>query len=119
MREPIRDKGRLEHMLEAIDNVHEFTKDITFEGLASNKMLRHAVTHNIQIIGEAAYKLTSEFCASHTEVPWRDIIGLRHVLVHDYYRIDIPELWIIIREELPPLKKQIEALIKESSGDGD
>lgn len=67
MREPIRDKGRLEHMLEAIDNVHEFTKDITFEGLAGNKMLRHAVTHNIQIIGEAAYKLTSEFCASHTD----------------------------------------------------
>ena len=113
MREPIRDKGRLEHMLEAIGNVDEFTQGISFEELVGNKMLRHAVAHNIQVVGEAAYKLTKEFCAAHPEVQWRDIVGLRHVLVHDYYKIDFPELWIIIQEELPPLRNQIETIVQE------
>jgi len=113
MREPIRDKGRLEHMLEAMDNVNEFTKGVTYEELVGNKILCHAVVHNIQIVGEAAYKLTKEFCAAHPEVLWKDIIGLRHVLVHDYYRIDLPELWIIIHEELPPLRKQIVEMINK------
>ncbi|MBP5341076.1 MAG: DUF86 domain-containing protein [Bacteroidales bacterium] len=113
MREAIRDRGRLQHMLEAIDNVNEFTQGVTLEELVDNKMLRHAVAHNLQIIGEAAYKLTKEFCASHPEVLWKDVIGLRHVLVHDYYKIDFPELWIIIHEELPPLRKQVMSFIEE------
>ena len=111
MREPIRDRNRLEHMLEAMDNVNEFVQGTTFEGLVGNKMLCHAIVHNIQVVGEAAYKLTKEFCALHPEVLWKDIVGLRHVLVHDYYRIDFQELWVVIHDELPPLRKQIEAIL--------
>lgn len=98
-------------MLEAMDNVNEFVQGTTFEGLVGNKMLCHAIVHNIQVVGEAAYKLTKEFCALHPEVLWKDIVGLRHVLVHDYYRIDFQELWVVIHEELPPLRKQIEAVL--------
>ena len=98
-------------MLEAIENVYEFTQGISYAGLAQNKMLSHAVIHNIQVIGEAAYKLTKEFCESHPEVDWRDIIGLRHILVHDYYRIDLKELWHIVKEEIPPLKRQLEVFL--------
>ena len=57
--------------------------------------------------------LTKEFCAAHPDVQWRDIVGLRHVLVHDYYKIDLMELWTIIHEELPLLRKQIEVLVQE------
>ena len=110
MREPVRDKSRLQHMLEAMENVNEFTQGVTYEELVCNKILCHAVVHNIQIVGEAAYKLTKDFCGAHPEVQWKDIIGLRHVLGHDYYRIDFHELWTIIHEELPPLRKQIEEI---------
>lgn len=111
MREPVRDKNRLQHMLEAMNNVNEFTQGVTYEELVGNKILCHAVVHNIQVLGEAAYKLTKEFCAMHSEIPWKDIVSLRHVLVHDYYKIDFHELWTIVHEELPPLQKQIEEIV--------
>ena len=113
MREPVRDKGRLEHMMTAIDNVFEYTKDVSFNDLGKDKILCHAVIYNIQIIGEAAYKLTKEFRDNHSEVEWRDIIAMRHILVHDYYEVNMNILWNVISEELPEFKKQIEALVSE------
>lgn len=113
MREPVRDKGRLEHMMRAIDNIFEYTKDVSFDGLEKNKILCHAVIYNIQIIGEAAYKLTKEFRDSHSEVEWRDIIAMRHILVHDYYEVNMNILWNVITEELPAFKKQIGTIVTE------
>ena len=75
-------------------------------------MLRlHATVYNIQIIGEAVYRLSTEFKESHTETPWALIEKMRHVLVHDYYRINNDVLWSVITEDLPPLKLQIEAYL--------
>lgn len=113
MREQIRDKGRLEHMLEAIDNVIEFTNGVTLEGLSENKILRHAIYHNIQIIGEASYMISKEFKSQHPEVEWRVIEGMRHVLVHDYYKVRVQEAWNIVKDDIPPLRKQIEDCIRE------
>ena len=65
------------------------------------------------IIGEAANKLTLEFCQSHPDTPWRKISGMRHVLVHDYYQIDALELLEVVNADLPILKPQIEQYISE------
>lgn len=113
MREPLRDIERLRHILEAIQNIEMASKGIMKEDLASNFILRHALTWNIMVMGEAANKLTKEFCACHPNTPWRKIAGMRHVLVHDYYQIDIDELWDVIKEDLLLLKPQIEGYIKE------
>ena len=68
MREIVRDKGRSEHMLAAIDNVFEYTEGLSYDDFEKNKVLCHATIYNIQIIGEAAYKLTKDFKDSHPEV---------------------------------------------------
>jgi uncharacterized protein with HEPN domain len=112
MREKIRDKGRLEHILESIDNAIEFTKDVSFEDFMNNKMLRFAVIKAIEIIGEASYKLTKEFKATNNHIEWDSIVGLRHVLVHGYYQISEIRVWKIIQKDLLPLREQIQALIK-------
>ena len=88
MREKIRDKGRLEHILESIANVIEFTENVAFEDFMNNKMLHFAVVKNLEIIGEASYKLSKEFKMTNNNIEWEDIIGLRHVLVHGYYQIN-------------------------------
>jgi uncharacterized protein with HEPN domain len=111
MREPIRDKSRLEHMLQAIKRVEDFTKGRTQEELISDVLRLHATVYNIQIIGEAVYRLSTEFKESHTETPWALIEKMRHVLEHDYYRINNDILWSVITEDLPPLKLQIEAYL--------
>lgn len=116
MREIIRDKGRLEHMLKAIDNALEYTQGMTFESFDGNKILCHATIYNIQIIGEAAYKLTKEFKDNHHGVEWRVIEGLRHVLVHDYYQVNNKELWNVIQDDLPILRQQITKYLDEVQG---
>ena len=110
MREKIRNKGRLEHILLSIDNVIEFTQDVTFEDFLNDKKLFFAVVKNIEIIGEASYKLSNEFKTTNNHIEWEAIIGLRHVLVHGYYHISEERVWKIIQKDLLPLKKQVQKL---------
>jgi len=112
MREKLRDNGRLEHIIEAIDNIFEFVGGITFDEYRSNKMMRFAVVKNLEIIGEASYKLTNEFKAQHAEIEWKDIISMRHILVHGYYQIRDEEVWNTIFKFLPQLKEQINQIIE-------
>ena len=107
MREPVRDRGRLEHMLLAISNVEEFTKDVTLEDFVKSKILFFAVVKNIEIVGEATYMLTKEFKESNQSVPWIVIEKMRHVLVHGYYTISPEKVWETVQEDIPILKKQL------------
>lgn len=113
MREQVRDKGRLEHILTAISNVEEFTKDISLEDFVNNKILFFAVVKNIEIVGEASYMLTPDYKQSHPSVPWLVIEKMRHVLVHGYYMVSAEKVWETVQVDLPELKIQIEALLLE------
>jgi len=75
--------------------------------LTDDALHLHATAYNIQIIGEAVYKLTSEFKETHTETPWRVIEKMRHILVHDYFSVDVDILWLVIVDDLPLLKTQV------------
>ena len=115
MREPLKDKNRLEHMLEAIDTILHRTSSVTFEELTSDKLLFGGVVYFTMIIGEAAYKLSKEFIAIHTEVPWQDIADMRHHLVHGYYQVDSTIIWSVIQNDLKPLRTQIEKYLTETN----
>jgi uncharacterized protein with HEPN domain len=110
MREKIRDKGRLEHILESIAYIIDFTDGIDFEDFAKDAKLRFAVIKNMEIIGEASNMLTKEIREQHPEIPWRKIVDLRHVLIHGYYQISFESVWKIIQKDLLPLKEQIQTL---------
>lgn len=109
MREPIRDKSRLQ----AITKIEEYTKGMTKQQLLEDSLHLHATAYNIQIIGEAVYKLTNEYKSSHSETPWRMIEKMRHILVHDYFAVDVDIMWLVIEDDIPILKQQIEKYIKE------
>lgn len=113
MREPLRDKGRLEHILQAIDTIFESTKGVSYEDFVSNKILYGAVVYYTMIIGECAYMLSPEFKVSHPETPWSDIAGMRHHLVHGYYQVNKRDVWDAITQDLNPLKMQVEMYLKE------
>lgn len=113
MKEPVRDKGRLEHILSAIDKVQSFTRELSKEELVGDPLHLHATVYNVQIIGEATYRLTDQFKADHPETPWALIEKMRHILVHDYYQINNDVLWLVIKEDIPPLKEQIQAYLQE------
>ena len=65
------------------------------------------MVRNLEIIGEAANRLPAEFCARHTEIEWRKIIGLRHRIVHDYFGVDLALVWEIVTNNVPALAEQI------------
>lgn len=113
MREPLRDPERLKHIIEAIRNIEIASEGKTQEDISNDFILRHALTWNIMIIGEAANKLSKEFCRSHPTTDWRGVTGMRNVLVHDYYQIDINELWTVVSYDIPELRTQIEGYLEE------
>ena len=117
MREPIRDKNRLEHILDAIDNIMTYTNGKSAQDLDDDSMLFFAVVKNIEIIGEAAFKLTKSFCEKHEATPWESIMKMRHVLVHDYYRIKSKEVWIVVTKDLEPLREQISYYLANDNWD--
>lgn len=115
MREALRDPSRLKHMVESIHNVNQYMEDRVESDLAENSMLFFAVVKNIEIVGEAAYKLTHEFKEAHPQTPWRQIIAMRHILVHGYYQVTPSEIFNVYENDLPILLNQLTEYLKEVS----
>ena len=105
------DRGRLQDILDAIKRIERYAKRgrRVFE---EDELVHTWMIHHIQIIGEAASKLTPMFCKTHHQVPWPQIIKMRHVLVHDYLGIDLAEVWAVVERDLPALKKQVSDILK-------
>lgn len=113
MREEVRDIERLQHILEAADVLVDYVEHHTLEEAQSDPVVYFGLVKHVEIIGEAVYKLTLQYRASHSEVNWEDIERMRHVLVHGYYKIRPRQLWETIAVDIPQLKPVIERLIKE------
>ena len=113
MREVVKDRIRLLHILNAIQKVEEYVNGKNKQQLLESSLHLHATAYNIQIIGEAIYKLTKEFKDSHPDTPWRVIEKMRHILVHDYFAVDVEIMWLVINDDLPILKRQVEGYLSE------
>ena len=85
----------------------------SFEEMKRDIMCFHAVVYNIMIIGEAANMLTKEFRAEHPDVPWRNIIDMRNVLVHGYYTASPLFIWETYTKDLAPLQEYVTRYIEE------
>ena len=96
----------LSNIQESIEAIESYTDDGK-ESFMQTRMIQDAVIRNFEVIGEATKRLSTEFREKHSEIPWRRIAGLRDVLIHDYLRIDLEEVWGIIRDYLPELKVKI------------
>ena len=105
------DRERLLDIIEAIQKIDRHpSRDI--EAFAEDERQQVWVIHHLQIIGEAANRLSEGFRADHPEIPWDQIIGMRHVLVHGYFEIDLDIVWAVIEKDLSPLGRAIEAVLR-------
>ncbi len=101
----------LEDILEAIENIQNYTKENSFEEFLTDQKTKDAVVRNFEIIGEAASKLPKEFRTDNPQIDWPGVIGFRNILVHDYFGIDYHIVWTIKTDHLPKLKNEIQSLI--------
>lgn len=99
--------------MEAINTIMENKDKYRKEQVMENPVIYYGFVKLIEIIGEAVYMLTPDFKASHTEVAWRQIERMRHVLVHGYYTINPVDLWQTVVVDIPTLKPQIDKILSE------
>jgi len=108
MRDPAE---RLRDMLEAIARIDRYAA----RGRAAfdaDELIQTFIVHHLLILCEAAYKLPADFCSAHPTVPWTQIQGMRHILVHDYFRVDLDIVWNVVANDLPGLKGQLETILQ-------
>ena len=102
----------IEHILESIKAIGEFSLNLTKEELSSNRLKQSAIVREIEIIGEAAKNISSKLKNEHREIEWKNIIGTRDKMIHHYFGVDINIIWLIIQEDLPTLKEKLEKIKK-------
>jgi uncharacterized protein with HEPN domain len=96
-------QGRVQDILEAIENVRTFTEGMTFEEFVSDMKTVKAVAFEVSLIGEAASHIPDEVRTRYPQVPWQKMVGMRNVIVHEYFRVDAAILWHTVVDNLPPL----------------
>ncbi|MBQ8656082.1 MAG: DUF86 domain-containing protein [Prevotella sp.] len=114
MREPVRDKTRLEHILEAINRLEVHAGTLSREELESDVLRYYGIVKNIEIIGEAANMLSASFKDAHPEVEWRPIANMRNFLVHEYFQVDNDTVWAVIHSDIVDLKKHVLQFLAET-----
>lgn len=111
MRDKANDGARIELMLESISNIEQFMSGITsYDSFVEDKLLCHAVIYNLQCIGESVYMLSKYFRETHSQMDWKAIEGMRHVLVHDYYQVNMETVWDILKLDIKPLRDYLKGL---------
>lgn len=107
------DRPYLEHIHEAILRIASYTAG-GWEAFAANPMAQDAVLRNFEVIGEATKRLSAATKDRQPNVPWREMAGLRDVLIHNYMGVNMPRVWNIIEQHLPGLRQAVEELLNEA-----
>lgn len=106
-----RDIAYLGHIIDAIDAIESFTDSITFQDSSKSDLLSSAVVRKLEVIGEASNKLSNDLTTLHSNVEWAGATGMRNVLIHEYFHVDLEEVWNTIQIDLPKFKKQIKKIL--------
>ena len=109
MRDP---QERLRDIMEAISRIERYAA-LGWEAFEQDELIQVWIVHHLQVIGEAAGQLGGDFHAAHPQAPWPQIVAMRNILVHEYFGIDLQEVWRTVERDLPPFKQQVEAILRE------
>jgi uncharacterized protein with HEPN domain len=97
----------LHHIIDAIQRIEEYTKNLNREQFTADHLVQDGVIRQIEIIGEASKRISDTLKVSTTEIPWKDIVGMRNKLIHDYFGVDVDAVWDTVKKDLPFLRREI------------
>lgn len=103
----------VEHILACIDNIESFMKNYSWDDFSKNIEKQSAVIRQIEIIGEAVWNLPLSFRNKYPNVSWKEIVGMKNKLVHNYFGVNLKTVWQVIKGDIPTLKKQIKKIKKD------
>lgn len=111
MQDRLGDKARLSHIAEAIEAIENYTAGVSKEDFLSNSMMFNATLRQLEVIGEAANRISDSFQMANPQIPWVRLTGLRNVVIHEYFGIDDLMIWNIVTVNIPELKGEINKLL--------
>ena len=100
----------LAQILERIIRIEDFTS-MGKQSFLENPLIQDAVIRNLEVIGEASRRVGAEYRIAHPEIPWREMTGLRNILIHDYESVNLEKIWQVIEKELPSVKITLETIL--------
>lgn len=103
----------LEDMVEAAEKVTAYAGDMTFDAFCADSKTRDAVIRNLEVIGEAAKNVTPDIRERFFDIEWKKIAGLRDMLIHEYFGVDVEIVWDIVQNKIPPLTKQLRTILSQ------
>ncbi|HEC86598.1 MAG TPA: DUF86 domain-containing protein [Thermoplasmatales archaeon] len=104
-------KAYLRDILEAIGRIERYTENMNFEDFSNNELIQDGVIRNLEIIGEAVKNLPDDIKKDYPEVEWRKIAGLRDILIHAYFGVDLEVIWDIVKNKVPELKRMVKKIL--------
>jgi uncharacterized protein with HEPN domain len=104
-------KVYLLHIIDAINSIENFVKNINEKEFYKNDLVQSAVIKKIEIIGEAAKLIGKEIKNDYKNIPWKQIAGMRDKLTHDYFGVDLKRVWEVTQKDIPHLKTEIENIL--------
>ena len=107
------DKIRLQHVLDAIETIQFYVSKASYQSFTEDPMMQDACIRQLQVIGEACNKVNKTLKQQHSEIPWNQIIGLRIIVIHEYFGVDDRVTWDVIQNDLPVLQDQVKKIILE------
>lgn len=110
MNAKVKDSVRILHILDAIKEIEDYIQGADKDSFANNSMMFNATLHQLEIIGEAANGLSDEYISNHPGAPWARIIGLRNLIIHEYFGVDDQTIWSIVTVNIPQLKQCLSEL---------
>ena len=106
-------KAYLRDILEAVRKIERYSEDISFEEFVNDELIQDGIVRNLEIIGEAVKHIPEDAKKDYPEVEWRKIAGLRDILIHAYFGIDVEVIWDIVKNKIPNLKEKIKKILSK------
>ena len=106
----------LDHILESISYIQEYTKNVSKDKFLGSVSLQDQVVRRLEIIGEAVKNVPNKIRLEYKDVPWKKIAGMRDVLIHDYFEVELDLAWEVVKRDLVVLKKQVGKIKKDLGG---
>jgi uncharacterized protein with HEPN domain len=112
MRSNLGDRIRLQHILDAIQEIESYLVEVNFNSFIENSMMKFACIKQMEIIGEASNHISEDIKSNFSSIEWGQIVGMRNVFVHEYFGVDTSIVWEILKGDIPELKEKILEILK-------